>query len=436
MSRDCPPKTKENMSPGYAVVSHPGPPTIHAYYSYPQPPRHICPPHHSMAHIPSPVGVRNDIQRSMNQDRSIHSPPGLPAPYTVATVPTQQLHSFVANEKIKSKPDSFKSNPSPNSRTNRSLFKTEHASMMSSAKAGAEIGCQPREPPGWRPMIRPYQHPPVPLIYNSEGQWASLGDRAASHHHPLAPPSYHPHPWRPHPHPPARYRRHPHPPPSLPPSHLRDVQSQYWAAASTSNSAGGATPSSVESSGNQRKTSHMEVDSTKKQIANRTHAEFRSAAVMPNTGHVVPYPDSSDLHSADIDGREGATSPSQIETHHRDEVEHMGCTCKKTKCLKLYCQCFGVKIYCGVNCRCLTCFNNIKHEKQRKEAMRSILSRNPTAFDTKFKKTGQSVSVVASSIAPENPRVLAHKLGCKCRKSNCMKKVRCIIQFSHLLFIV
>jgi hypothetical protein len=40
------------------------------------------------------------------------------------------------------------------------------------------------------------------------------------------------------------------------------------------------------------------------------------------------------------------------------------------------------------------------------------LSRNPQAFDTKFKKS------IPDKLAVE----LAHKLGCKCRKSSCMKK--------------
>ena len=110
--------------------------------------------------------------------------------------------------------------------------------------------------------------------------------------------------------------------------------------------------------------------------------------------------------------RDGATSPSQIDSTHREEVTTMGCTCKKTKCLKLYCQCFAVKIYCGSNCRCSVCNNTAEHEKTRQAAIRSILSRNPQAFDTKYKKS------VPDKAAPE----LAHKLGCKCRKSACMKK--------------
>jgi hypothetical protein len=119
---------------------------------------------------------------------------------------------------------------------------------------------------------------------------------------------------------------------------------------------------------------------------------------------------------ADLVARLGATSPTQIETTHRDEVQIMGCTCKKTRCLKLYCQCFGVKLHCGPACRCLQCFNTRKHEKQRKEAMRQILARNPGAFDTKFQKNLKATAAITN-------KVLAHKLGCKCRKSACMKKV-------------
>eukprot|EP00980_Cylindrotheca_fusiformis_P001958 scaffold443_cov125-Cylindrotheca_fusiformis.AAC.7 len=126
-----------------------------------------------------------------------------------------------------------------------------------------------------------------------------------------------------------------------------------------------------------------------------------------------------DPYALELDGREGATSPSQIESSHREEVTTMGCTCKKTKCLKLYCQCFAVKIYCGGNCRCMVCKNVQKFDKERKEAIRNILARNPTAFDTKFKKTADGRVIMDKAVAD---RALAHKLGCKCRKSACMKK--------------
>jgi hypothetical protein len=166
--------------------------------------------------------------------------------------------------------------------------------------------------------------------------------------------------------------------------------------------------------------------------------------VLVGANHTPPDP--ATLHMLELEARaEGATSPSQIEDFHREEVTTMGCTCKKTKCLKLYCQCFAVKIYCGANCRCLTCKNTPQHEAERQDAIRAILSRNPTAFDTKFQKNNRKMfggMVRPSMIHPgANPngtgglvhggvgamdiphaRTISHKLGCKCRKSACMKK--------------
>ena len=150
--------------------------------------------------------------------------------------------------------------------------------------------------------------------------------------------------------------------------------------------------------------------------------------------------DPATLHMLELEARaEGATSPSQIEDFHREEVTTMGCTCKKTKCLKLYCQCFAVKIYCGSNCRCLTCSNNPIHESERQDAIRGILSRNPSAFDTKFQKLqkakllsgggGGGINTTTAGggglgLFSDIPhaRTISHKLGCKCRKSACMKK--------------
>ena len=127
-----------------------------------------------------------------------------------------------------------------------------------------------------------------------------------------------------------------------------------------------------------------------------------------------------------LEAREAASSPSQLASSIREEIENTGCTCKKTRCLKLYCQCFGAKIYCGPNCRCFHCSNTKDYEKQRQEAMRNILSRNPLAFDTKFTdpRTHDNSSITDDVAPAEGAGLLAHKLGCKCRKSACMKKVR------------
>jgi Tesmin/TSO1-like CXC domain, cysteine-rich domain len=151
---------------------------------------------------------------------------------------------------------------------------------------------------------------------------------------------------------------------------------------------------------------------------------FRQPITSFGTSTMRPSSHKEDVCPTDLAIEDRATSPSQIEVNHRDEVENMGCTCKKTNCLKLYCQCFAIKIFCGENCRCKHCFNNVEHDKDRKEAMRSILNRNPAAFETKFKKSAEAVPVETAAIVEyEKDKILSHKIGCKCRKSNCMKKV-------------
>lgn len=55
-----------------------------------------------------------------------------------------------------------------------------------------------------------------------------------------------------------------------------------------------------------------------------------------------------------------------------------------------YCQCFNAARVCNPLCRCTDCFNTDSNEAGRSEAVKIILDRNPSAFDSKF----LSVSVV------------------------------------------
>ncbi|OEU18348.1 hypothetical protein FRACYDRAFT_183132, partial [Fragilariopsis cylindrus CCMP1102] len=97
-----------------------------------------------------------------------------------------------------------------------------------------------------------------------------------------------------------------------------------------------------------------------------------------------------------------------------------GCTCKKSKCLKLYCQCFAMSATCGPKCRCQSCNNTSMHIDEIDMARRTILERNPMAFEDKFKRSSLSVQSSSSSRRPVIGRV--NKWGCKCRKSFCLKK--------------
>jgi hypothetical protein len=67
------------------------------------------------------------------------------------------------------------------------------------------------------------------------------------------------------------------------------------------------------------------------------------------------------------------------------ENETPGCTCKKSKCLKLYCQCFAASALCDKEkCKCGTCKNDITRETEIMRARSNVLYRNPRAFEDKF----------------------------------------------------
>jgi len=59
----------------------------------------------------------------------------------------------------------------------------------------------------------------------------------------------------------------------------------------------------------------------------------------------------------------------------------VSCACKKSNCLKLYCQCFASSALCASTCRCLVCMNNPNYEVERSNAVALILEHDPAAFD-------------------------------------------------------
>lgn len=80
------------------------------------------------------------------------------------------------------------------------------------------------------------------------------------------------------------------------------------------------------------------------------------------------------------------------------------CKCKKSRCLKLYCDCFALLKFCGDKCSCTECQNDPKFEEVRKVAIVATRQRTPTAFTNKVTPTS------------------THVAGCHCSRSQCLKK--------------
>lgn len=98
------------------------------------------------------------------------------------------------------------------------------------------------------------------------------------------------------------------------------------------------------------------------------------------------------------------------------EDEPVRCKCRKSKCLKLYCECFKAKGYCGDDCSCVGCSNKPGLDEEISKARETILSRNPHAFSEK----------ISEMMVPSRHGMVAtgaqHRRGCNCKKSKCQKK--------------
>jgi Tesmin/TSO1-like CXC domain, cysteine-rich domain len=110
------------------------------------------------------------------------------------------------------------------------------------------------------------------------------------------------------------------------------------------------------------------------------------------------------------------------------------CNCKKSKCMKLYCDCFKALGYCGEGCSCVGCSNREDNAPAVSAARESILQRNPQAFTEKISSVdpadelpGGPFGGIGGSLGLNGGgggggQQAQHRRGCNCKKSKCLKK--------------
>ena len=77
------------------------------------------------------------------------------------------------------------------------------------------------------------------------------------------------------------------------------------------------------------------------------------------------------------------------------------CNCRKSKCLKLYCECFAALSFCNDLCNCRDCGNTHENDASVREAVAQARAKNRNAFEGKISSIGG---------------------GCNCKRSRCLQK--------------
>ncbi|KAJ6674031.1 PROTEIN TESMIN/TSO1-LIKE CXC 2 [Salix viminalis] len=98
------------------------------------------------------------------------------------------------------------------------------------------------------------------------------------------------------------------------------------------------------------------------------------------------------------------------------------CNCKKTRCLKRYCDCFAAGIYCAETCACQGCFNRPEYEDTVLDTRQQKESHNPLAFAPKFVQHVTEFHAINEDAGLFMPSTGRHKTGCNCKRSMCVKK--------------
>lgn len=113
------------------------------------------------------------------------------------------------------------------------------------------------------------------------------------------------------------------------------------------------------------------------------------------------------------------------------DVKVKNCNCKRSRCLKLYCECFARGDFCK-DCNCVDCANtpDKAHQEVRDKAIQITLERDSNAFfrgHVSPSPTSPKASISSGcshAVSPSSPSENSVRVqkGCHCKKSGCQKK--------------
>lgn len=118
---------------------------------------------------------------------------------------------------------------------------------------------------------------------------------------------------------------------------------------------------------------------------------------MRNRGSTISKNGSNVKDFSDVDIKEIVDSKiKEYQNSNPIKKNLISCNCKRSRCVKLYCECFSAGRTCK-DCNCVDCDNTSLNEKERYTTMLSLIEKNSFAFKPKVE---EEALIVISLVNP------------------------------------